>query len=110
MEKFVKGDVVVLPFPFSDLSVAKNRPSLVVATLQGDDLILCQITSQSRNDENAILLKEVDFAEGKLVLNSFIRVARLFTADYSIIQSKIGHLKENKIKEVEEKICNIFRS
>ncbi len=47
MERFVKGDVVVVPFPFSDLNRAKRRPALVIAELEGDDLILCQITSQS---------------------------------------------------------------
>jgi len=50
MERFVKGDIVVLPFPFSDLTISKNRPCLVVAALKGDDLILCQITSQSRDE------------------------------------------------------------
>ena len=40
MARFVKGDVVVVPFPFSDLSQAKRRPALVVAQLTGDDLIL----------------------------------------------------------------------
>ncbi len=46
MAEFVKGDVVVVPFPFSDLTQAKRRPALVIATLAGDDLILCQITSR----------------------------------------------------------------
>ncbi|MEY5048833.1 MAG: hypothetical protein RLZZ175_2192 [Bacteroidota bacterium] len=40
MEQFVKGDVVVLPFPFSDLTGTKRRPALVLANLQGDDVIL----------------------------------------------------------------------
>ena len=41
MVKFVKGDVVVVPFPFSDLMQTKRRPALVVAELKGDDVILC---------------------------------------------------------------------
>ncbi|WP_292744967.1 type II toxin-antitoxin system PemK/MazF family toxin [Nostoc sp. NMS4] len=45
MAGFVKGDVVIVPFPFSDLTQTKRRPALVIATLQGNDLILCQITS-----------------------------------------------------------------
>ncbi|WP_242716914.1 hypothetical protein [Microcoleus vaginatus] len=45
MATFVKGDVVVVPFPFSDLTQAKRRPALILATLEGKDLILCQITS-----------------------------------------------------------------
>jgi mRNA interferase MazF len=44
MEKFVKGDVVVIPFPFSDLSNYKKRPALVIANSFGEDIILAQIT------------------------------------------------------------------
>ena len=56
MAEFIKGDVVVVPFPFSDLSQAKRRPALVVAELKGADLILCQITSQNIQDVYAIPL------------------------------------------------------
>ena len=54
MEKPLKGDVVILPFPFTDLSAAKKRPALVTASLKGDDLILCQITSEQRKDDYTI--------------------------------------------------------
>ena len=47
MERFVKSDVVVIPFPFSDLSDSKRRPALVLVNLKGYDIILCQITSQT---------------------------------------------------------------
>jgi len=45
LERFVRGDVVVLPFPFSDLTESKRHPALVLAELDGDDRILCQIRS-----------------------------------------------------------------
>lgn len=108
MERLVKGDVVVLPFPFSDLSASKKRPALVVATLQGDDIILCQITSAARKDENAISLQQKDFKQGKLQVQSMIRPNRLFTADKSIILYSVGALKDHKIKEVEKMIIRIF--
>ncbi len=54
MERFVKGDIVVLPFPYSDLSSSKKRPAMVLADLKGDDIILCQITSQFVKDNYAI--------------------------------------------------------
>jgi len=110
VEKLVKGDVVVLPFPFSDFSASKKRQALVVATLRGDDIILCQITSVARNDKYSIPLKNQDFKQGKLNVDSMIRPNRLFTADISIILYKIGSLKDNKSKEVEDAIIKIFRS
>jgi mRNA interferase MazF len=84
MAKFVKGDVVVIPFPFSDLSQSKRRPALVLAVLQGDDLILCQITSKSIKDNYAIPVDENDFESGSLNQESNIRPNRLFTADNHI--------------------------
>ena len=42
--------IVIMPFPFSDLSSTKKRPALIVANLHGDDVILCQITSKKVND------------------------------------------------------------
>jgi mRNA interferase MazF len=61
MGKFVKGEVVVVPFPFSDLSNTKRRPALVIASLAGDDVILCQITSKSISDDYSIPLELGDF-------------------------------------------------
>lgn len=70
MATFVKGDVVIVPFPFSDLTQAKRRPALVVAGLQGDDLILCQITSQLVTDQYVIALLSDDFESGTLQQSS----------------------------------------
>lgn len=92
MAKFVKGNVVV-PFPFSDLSTAKRRPALVLAALQGDDLILCQITSKATKDAYAIPLEDQDFTEGGLRQYSNIRPNRIFTADSHIVLYKIGYIK-----------------
>ncbi len=108
MEGLAKGDIVLIPFPFSDLSSIKNRPCLVVATLKGEDIILCQITSQAREDKDAIAITEKDFQKGKLNITSYARPTKIFTADTTIIISKIGELQEIKIKEVENKLCEIF--
>ena|SRR3989344_6491186 len=108
MEKPVKGDVVVLPFPFSDLSSYKRRPALVVANLAGDDIILCQITSEAKNDGYSIKLIDNDFKTGGLKTTSMIRPNKLFTADKSIILYKIGSINEKKIKDIENAIIKIF--
>lgn len=109
MERFVKGDVVVTPFPFSDLKSSIKRPALIVANLKGDDIILCQITSKVHPDPYQILLNKKDFSEGCLNINSFIKPSILFTLRESIILYKIGKVNKKKIKEVEDQICNIIR-
>lgn len=110
MAKFVKGDVVAILFPFSDLSQTKRRPALVVTDLSGDDLILCQITSQTISDKYAISLTDGDFQSGSLKRRSNIRPNRLFTADTRIILYKIGHLKNEKLDEVIKKIIQIIQT
>jgi len=108
VETLVKGDVIVLPFPFSNLSASKNRPALVAAIASEDEVILCQITSVLRSDKYVITLSDGDFKQGGLHMESRIRCNKLFTADKSIISYKIGILKESKVKEVENKLVEIF--
>jgi mRNA interferase MazF len=79
----------------------------VVATLKGDDVILCQITSQTRADEYSILLNDVDFVSGGLNQSSRIRPNRLFTADAGIIVYRIGSVSEAKLKEVVDRLVGI---
>lgn len=109
MEGLIKGDVVVVPFPFSDLSTTKRRPALVIVQLKGNDIILCQITSQFTKDEYSIELEDRDFEEGCLKHKSYIRPNRIFTADKHIIIKKIGHLKKYKIEETINKIIEIIK-
>lgn len=109
MEGFVKGDVVVLPFPFTNLRDSKKRPALVVASLKGaDDIILCQITSKTRQDRYAVVLQNQDLKKGTLNVKSVIRPNRLFTADSSLILYKLGTLKGSKIRDVERALVKIL--
>ena len=108
MGRFVKGDVVVLPFPFSDMTGAKKRPALVVAQLSGDDVILCMITKTSRPDGYSIPLVRIDFDSGTLPQDSNIRPNRLFTADSNIVNYRAGRLSSEKVHEVTAKIIEIM--
>ena len=110
MEKPLKGDVVVVPFPFSDLSQAKRRPALVLASLAGDDLIPCQITSRAVTDENAVPIENGDFASGGLRVSSSIRPNRLFTADRRIVLDVAGRLRASVLENAVLKVIAILRS
>lgn len=108
MERFVKGDVVVFRFPFSDIDCSKKRPALVAANTSDENLILCQITSKKRPDLDIIELNTTDFSRGSLKHTSFIRPTILFSVHSSRINYKAGSLNPEKIKIIENKFCEIF--
>lgn len=93
MERFVRGDVVVIPFPYSDLSGSKRRPAFVLVDLPGNDIVLCQITSRANDNSASVLLAASDFVSGSLPVSSYIKPTKVFTADKSIIIRKAGTVK-----------------
>jgi mRNA interferase MazF len=102
------GDVVVVTFPFSDLSGSKKRPAFVAGHAEHDDLILCQITSQPYTSKNAVVITPADFVAQGLDRVSFARPGKLFTADESIIARVIGALRPSKSREVRDQIVRLF--
>ena len=107
MAAFVKGEVVVLPFPYTDLSTTKKRPALVLAAPRDDEVIVCQITAQASRGEYALELISDDFIDGGLNRDSYIRPNHLFTAEPSIISYSAGNLKTEKIVEIIEEVVRI---
>ena len=108
MGKPLIGEVVVLPFPQTNLQSGKRRPALVVADLRGDDLVLCQITSRNRSDGFSIPMAVDDFEKGRLAVDSFVRPNRLFTVESSVILYTAGKVKATKLAEVRAKIRQMF--
>ncbi|MBW4578954.1 MAG: type II toxin-antitoxin system PemK/MazF family toxin [Tildeniella nuda ZEHNDER 1965/U140] len=109
MAAFVKGDVVVLPFPFSDLTNAKKRPALVLAELTRSDFILCLMTSQAANDAYTTLIESSDFETGSLNKTSYAKSNRVFTANEQLIAYKAGNLTPEKTNEVIAKLIAILQ-
>ncbi|OCQ92468.1 growth inhibitor PemK [Oscillatoriales cyanobacterium USR001] len=108
MERFVKGDVVVTLFPYSDLSQTKLRPALVVAVLPGENVIVCQITSQAIINRYVISITNTDFTIGSLSRDSKIRPEIIHTIERSVIGYKVGSLKPEKVEEVIKKLIEIL--
>ena len=92
MARLEAGTVVVVRFPFSDLSSAKRRPALVLAALERGDFILCQFTSNPFSDSTAVRLVSEDFEVGELPRTSFVRPGKLFTANAEIVEGSVGRV------------------
>lgn len=108
MEKFIVGNIVSVIFPFSNLKGQKIRPALVLATVEFDNLILCQITSKPYSSKTAIRIQQSDFEEGKLPVVSYARPDKLFTADKSIVKSRLGNLNIKMKGKILQKVRKQF--
>jgi mRNA interferase MazF len=102
--------VVLVPFPFSDLSQAKLRPAVALAAAGRGDWILCQITSNPYGDARAIALDAESFATGSLRVVSYARPGKLFTANRNLIVAQVGILKAAPFTQIIEAVVDILHT
>lgn len=110
MGAFATRQVILLPFPFSDLSASKLRPALLLADAGKGDWLLCQITSNPYADPRAVTLADTDFADGGLQRISHARASKLFTAHESLFQRAVGQLKAERHAQVVEAVVEMVRA
>src|SRR5438067_8807349 len=99
--RYKRGDIVLVPFPFTDLSSAKRRPALVVSpdwfNSSNQDLVLVAITSQIGDDPRSVLLDDADFVGGKLPKGSRVNLEKVFTLHSPLIGKRICEITESKL-------------
>jgi mRNA interferase MazF len=103
------GQIVLVPFPFSDLTRAKMRPAVVLADAGRDDWILCQITSNPYGDIRSIRLTAQDFSQGALRVISYARPGKLFTADQSLVANTVGQLNKTATNGLLEAVIHLLQ-
>jgi len=103
-----RGEIVLVPVPFSDLSSTKRRPVVVMSCDEyngkSDDLICMAITSQIRGLDHEILINSTDMDEGALPKESCIRADKIYTLNKGIVVKKFGKLTDRKVAEAAEAI------
>ena len=103
------GSVVLVPFPFSDLSQSKLRPAVVLADVGRGDWVLCQVTSSPYADAKAITLANSDFAKGSLRVVSYARPGKLFTANQELLVSQVGILNDKAFNRLLDAVVGVLR-
>jgi len=104
------GAVVLVRFPFSDLSQTKLRPAVVLAEAGRGDWILCQVTSKSYGDARAIKIENADFATGSLQVTSYARPGKLFTANRELVAVEVGKLKAEPFTRIVDAVVDLLRA
>ena len=108
---FEQGDIVLVPFPFTDLSTTKQRPALVISkssyNTKTQDIVTCGVTSNLENSDYSVLIDNIDLAEGKIPLKSRVKVGKIFTLKQSLVIKKIAKLKAASFQHVKQELQNL---
>jgi mRNA interferase MazF len=97
-------DIVLINFPFSDLSTSKRRPAIIISNssynTNNDDVIFCAITSNPINCPGCVPINNSDLEKGYLKYESQIKPTKVFTLNKSLILKFLAQLNMEKSKEV----------
>lgn len=101
---YKQGDIILIPFPYSDLTGAKKRPAMIISNLNlnGEDKICCLVTSN--NPLEGILISKNSFSDGNLPFKSWIKPHRIFSIDERIIIKKLAEVKKEFCEKINNKI------
>lgn len=110
MGSIAVGSVITVRFPFSDLSLSKLRPAVVLADASRGDWVLCQITSRPYGDLAAVKIDADNFDAGSLPLTSFARPGKLFTAHESLLGKPVGQLNADALAKIVRAVVRLIES
>jgi len=110
-----QGDIVLVPFPFTDLTTVKKRPALVVSAnwynKRYRDVVLVAVTSRVPLilDELDYMIAESDFKTGKLYKDSVVKLGKVFTIENSLIIRKACDLHRQTMEEILDRLEGVYR-
>ncbi len=112
MTHYKRGEIVLVPFPFTDLSGRRQRPALVVSPdgFHPEDLVVCAITSRLPQQLSPweLPLDSLDLVDRRLARPSVVQVGKLFTLHHSLVRARFGALLPLKRAEVMERLRALF--
>jgi len=110
----VKGSVVLVNFPFTDLSQTKLRPAVILwIDPVGTDVVVCAITSQKLDPLEAgeikLEINDPEFRQTGLRVSSKIRVTRVVTLDRRLVVRKLGDLGKQYLQDLNRQIVESYQ-
>ena len=111
-DKVQKGNIVLVPFPFTDMTNTKIRPALVIYVGKRDATVAF-ISSKVPNfaDETEVVVnaQSPSFEKTGLLTSSVIKLDKITTIDKSLIYGELGEIDDDLRREINRKISEIYR-
>lgn len=105
---FEPGALVLVPYPFSDLTSTKRRPVLALTAPDPlGDFIGCPVTSREGRSETRPLLPE-DFIEGTLPLASWVRTDKVLTLHMGLVIKQFGRVSDRVRGAIAREVCRFI--
>jgi len=105
-----KGDIVLVPFPFTDLSGQKIRPALVLHSTQvSEDCVLVFISSVNKKRVGRFDVKVAPSVHNGLKTESVIKTDKIATLQKKIAIGELGKLEKTYLKDIEKKLKLLFQ-
>ena len=107
---FQKGDIVIIPVPFTDNLRYKLRPAIVLSNdlvHKTGDVLIAQITSKLISDGLSFAINQSDLTVS-LPLISYVRIHKLFVLEEELIKGKVSHLKDEAYQKLVEQIVDVI--
>jgi mRNA interferase MazF len=100
-----RGDLLLVPFPFTDLTASKRRPILVLTAIDSfGDFIALPVTSRPQT-ANSVPLAQSDLTVGSLPTASWVRTNRIVTLNVSLVVKALGHVSDSVLETAIEQFC-----
>jgi mRNA interferase MazF len=107
---YKRGEIVLVPVPFSDLSASKKRPVLVLSNtahnLRKPDIVVLAITSNLRQE--GLQITSDSLVSGVLPKVSIVRHDKIYTLDQDIVVKRIGVLRTDLLESVAERVFEVL--
>jgi mRNA interferase MazF len=107
-----QGDIILVPFPFSDLSGSKRRPALVISNnnynARGEDIVTCGVTSNPENREYSVVITNKDLSHGSLLATSRVKADKLFTVKKSTVIKTLATVSERSLNQIKDQMLLLF--
>ncbi len=109
---YKQGEILIVPFPFSDLSSVKRRPVLVISKNLDNktsyDLIVAGITSKLKDKKHSVLIDNSNLEKGEIPAQSMIKVNKLFSIEQSIVVKKVANINKEALSKVKKEFYSLI--